>query len=85
MACECRFTFNILSVGETGIGKTTLMESLFNMPLDFGQCNNELNTVELRAKSYGRIVVFMNPNSQTFVFTENMILQTSKKVVCTSS
>ena len=49
----CSFYFNLLCVGETGIGKTTLMESLFNMPLDFQPCNAELSTVELRQKAYG--------------------------------
>ncbi|KAI1730409.1 septin domain-containing protein [Ditylenchus destructor] len=44
------FQFNVLCVGETGMGKTTLIESLFNMKVDFEPCNNELRTVELRTK-----------------------------------
>ena len=40
--------------GETGTGKTTLIESLFNMKLDFEPCTHELKTVELRTKSYGQ-------------------------------
>uniref|UniRef100_A0A915EGW8 Septin n=1 Tax=Ditylenchus dipsaci TaxID=166011 RepID=A0A915EGW8_9BILA len=36
--------------GETGMGKTTLIQSLFNMNVDFEPCNNELKTVELRTK-----------------------------------
>ena len=43
-----------MCVGETGMGKTTLIESLFNMKLDFQPCNNELKTVELRTKTYGK-------------------------------
>uniref|UniRef100_A0A915DHR8 Septin n=1 Tax=Ditylenchus dipsaci TaxID=166011 RepID=A0A915DHR8_9BILA len=44
------FQFNIMCVGETGMGKTTLIQSLFNMNLDFEPCSNELKTVELRSK-----------------------------------
>ncbi|PAV77862.1 hypothetical protein WR25_19989 [Diploscapter pachys] len=49
---EAGFQFNLMCVGETGMGKTTLIESLFNMKLDFQPCNNELKTVELRTKTY---------------------------------
>uniref|UniRef100_A0AC34FDD2 Septin-type G domain-containing protein n=1 Tax=Panagrolaimus sp. ES5 TaxID=591445 RepID=A0AC34FDD2_9BILA len=45
------FQFNLLVCGETGMGKTTLVESLFNMKLEFEPCNNELKTVELRTKT----------------------------------
>ncbi|KAI6244092.1 Septin-type G domain-containing protein [Aphelenchoides fujianensis] len=50
--CQQRgFQFNLLCVGETGTGKTTLIESLFGINLDdFEPCGNELNTVELRSK-----------------------------------
>lgn len=48
------FQFNLMCVGETGTGKTTLIESLFNMKLDFEPCTHELKTVELRTKSYGQ-------------------------------
>ncbi|KAI6205541.1 hypothetical protein M3Y94_00803800 [Aphelenchoides besseyi] len=50
--CQQRgFQFNLLCVGETGTGKTTLIESLFGIKLDdFEPCGNELNTVELRSK-----------------------------------
>lgn len=47
-AVEAGFQFNLMCVGETGTGKTTLIESLFNMKLDFEPCNHELKTVELR-------------------------------------
>uniref|UniRef100_A0A915CBL3 Septin n=1 Tax=Parascaris univalens TaxID=6257 RepID=A0A915CBL3_PARUN len=49
---EQGFQFNLMCVGETGMGKTTLIESLFNMKLDFPPCNNELKTVNLLSKSY---------------------------------
>ena len=47
------FQFNMLCVGETGMGKTTLVESLFNMKMEFEPCNHELKTVELRTKTHG--------------------------------
>lgn len=46
------FQFNMLCVGETGMGKTTLVESLFNMKMEFEPCNHELKTVELRTKTH---------------------------------
>ncbi|KAL3085163.1 hypothetical protein niasHS_010232 [Heterodera schachtii] len=49
---ENGFQFNLLCVGETGMGKTTLLESLFNMKMEFEQCNRELKTVELREKTF---------------------------------
>uniref|UniRef100_A0A0K0DJJ9 Septin-type G domain-containing protein n=1 Tax=Angiostrongylus cantonensis TaxID=6313 RepID=A0A0K0DJJ9_ANGCA len=49
---EVGFQFNLMCVGETGMGKTTLIESLFNMKLDFEPCSHELKTVELRTRSY---------------------------------
>uniref|UniRef100_A0A914VB35 Septin n=1 Tax=Plectus sambesii TaxID=2011161 RepID=A0A914VB35_9BILA len=51
-AVDQGFQFNLMCVGETGIGKTTLIESLFNMKLDFEPCNHELKTVDLRSKTY---------------------------------
>ncbi|CAJ0942881.1 unnamed protein product, partial [Mesorhabditis belari] len=51
-AIEQGFHFNLMCVGETGLGKTTLIESLFNMKLEFDSCDNELTTVELRSKKY---------------------------------
>lgn len=46
-----------MCVGETGMGKTTLIESLFNMKLEFRPCNNELKTVELLSRTYGKCVI----------------------------
>uniref|UniRef100_A0A7I4Y165 Septin n=1 Tax=Haemonchus contortus TaxID=6289 RepID=A0A7I4Y165_HAECO len=51
-AVEAGFQFNLMCVGETGMGKTTLIESLFNMKLDLEPCSHELKTVELRTRSY---------------------------------
>jgi len=48
------FLFNVMCVGATGIGKTTLIESLFNLKLDSEPCDNELKTVALRSRSMGR-------------------------------
>ncbi|CAD6186824.1 unnamed protein product [Caenorhabditis auriculariae] len=50
-AVEAGFQFNLMCVGETGMGKTTLIESLFDRKVDFEPCNNELRTVELRTKT----------------------------------
>lgn len=47
------FKFNLLCVGETGTGKTTLIESLFNRRVEFEPCGHELRTVELREKTIG--------------------------------
>uniref|UniRef100_A0A0K0F4U9 Septin-2 (inferred by orthology to a D. melanogaster protein) n=1 Tax=Strongyloides venezuelensis TaxID=75913 RepID=A0A0K0F4U9_STRVS len=47
-ADNLHFQFNILCVGETGIGKTTLIESLFNKKFnDLGPCDGELSQIEL--------------------------------------
>ncbi|KAK5981827.1 Septin-2 [Trichostrongylus colubriformis] len=51
-AVEAGFQFNLMCVGETGMGKTTLIESLFNMKLDLEPCSHELKTVELRTRTY---------------------------------
>ncbi|VDP09641.1 unnamed protein product, partial [Soboliphyme baturini] len=48
------FIFNIICVGETGIGKSTLIESLFSMDFNFEPCSYELTTVELRPYTFVR-------------------------------
>lgn len=35
------------------MGKTTLIESLFNMKVAFEPCKKELNTVDLITKTFG--------------------------------
>ncbi|GIY68893.1 septin-2 [Caerostris darwini] len=48
-----RFTFNILCVGETGIGKSTLISSLFNLETDTTKNSNHKNSsVTLKTKKY---------------------------------
>uniref|UniRef100_A0A0K0FB44 Septin-2 (inferred by orthology to a D. melanogaster protein) n=1 Tax=Strongyloides venezuelensis TaxID=75913 RepID=A0A0K0FB44_STRVS len=46
-ANNLRFQFNILCVGETGIGKTTLVESLFNRKFELEPCSRDLKKVDL--------------------------------------
>ncbi|KAJ8683729.1 hypothetical protein QAD02_019521 [Eretmocerus hayati] len=46
------FVFNILCIGETGIGKSTLMDSLFNTKFDSVPNPHNLKKVELNANSY---------------------------------
>uniref|UniRef100_A0A915K6U7 Septin n=1 Tax=Romanomermis culicivorax TaxID=13658 RepID=A0A915K6U7_ROMCU len=46
---EHGFAFNLICVGETGIGKSTLTESLFNMKFEFQPCSYELKNVELKS------------------------------------
>ncbi|OUC45267.1 cell division protein [Trichinella nativa] len=41
-----------MCVGETGIGKSTLMESLFNQSFELDPCSHELNRVELRERNF---------------------------------
>uniref|UniRef100_A0AC35TK23 Septin-type G domain-containing protein n=1 Tax=Rhabditophanes sp. KR3021 TaxID=114890 RepID=A0AC35TK23_9BILA len=46
-ANNSRFQFNMLCVGDRGIGKTTLIESLFNRKFEFEPCTDESNKVSL--------------------------------------
>ncbi|XP_051472823.1 septin-10 isoform X5 [Apus apus] len=47
------FSFNILCIGETGIGKSTLMNSLFKTHFDDPVSTHFLPSVQLRAQTYG--------------------------------
>merc|ERR1711884_912635 len=42
------FTFNIMCIGETGLGKSTLMDSLFNTSFDSNQANHREPNVKLK-------------------------------------
>ncbi|XP_076468314.1 septin-6-like isoform X1 [Babylonia areolata] len=46
------FCFNILCVGETGIGKSTLMDTLFNTNFDSTPSSHDLPGVKLKAHTY---------------------------------
>uniref|UniRef100_A0A8C5TPK2 Septin n=1 Tax=Malurus cyaneus samueli TaxID=2593467 RepID=A0A8C5TPK2_9PASS len=46
------FCFNILCIGETGIGKSALMSSLFNTNFEDSPSTHFLPSVRLRAQSY---------------------------------
>ena len=46
------FTFNILSIGETGLGKSTLMDSLFNTAFESTPSNHKESNVKLKAQTY---------------------------------
>lgn len=46
------FCFNILCLGETGIGKSTLMDTLFNTHFDSTPSTHDLPGVKLKANTY---------------------------------
>ncbi|KAL8206661.1 UNVERIFIED_CONTAM: Septin-11 [Gekko kuhli] len=46
------FCFNILCVGETGIGKSTLMDTLFNTKFESDPVTHNEPGVRLKARSY---------------------------------
>merc|ERR1719323_1573569 len=46
------FTFNIMCIGETGLGKSTLMDSLFNTSFDSMQANHREPNVKLNSHTY---------------------------------
>ncbi|XP_058022671.1 septin-8 isoform X1 [Ahaetulla prasina] len=46
------FSFNILCVGETGIGKSTLMNTLFNTIFETEEASHYEHTVRLRPRTY---------------------------------
>merc|ERR1712029_689617 len=46
------FTFNIMCIGETGLGKSTLMDSLFNTSFDSNQANHREPNVKLNSHTY---------------------------------
>ncbi|ELT95911.1 hypothetical protein CAPTEDRAFT_163246 [Capitella teleta] len=46
------FTFNLLCLGETGIGKSTLMDTLFNTNFEGAQSTHDLPGVKLKSRTY---------------------------------
>lgn len=46
------FCFNVLCLGETGIGKSTLMDTLFNTHFDSTPSTHDLAGVKLKANTY---------------------------------
>ncbi|ESO93692.1 hypothetical protein LOTGIDRAFT_182098 [Lottia gigantea] len=46
------FCFNILCVGETGVGKSTMMDTLFNTNFDSTPSSHDLPGVKLKAHTY---------------------------------
>ncbi|XP_045478775.1 septin-2 [Harmonia axyridis] len=46
------FVFNIMCIGETGLGKSTLMDSLFNTNFESTPSPHTLPTVKLKAHTY---------------------------------
>jgi septin 6/8/11 len=46
------FVFNILCIGETGLGKSTLMDSLFNTSFESTPSPHSLPNVKLKAQTY---------------------------------
>lgn len=46
------FAFNILCIGETGIGKSTLLDTLFNMRFDSVPATHDQQCVKLKANTY---------------------------------
>merc|ERR1719347_1708166 len=46
------FTFNVMCIGETGLGKSTLMDSLFNTNFDASPATHKEASVKLRSHTY---------------------------------
>jgi len=46
------FTFNVMCIGETGLGKSTLMDSLFNTNFESTPSSHKEPSVKLRAHTY---------------------------------
>jgi len=51
-ATQNGFTFNIMCIGETGMGKSTLMDTLFNTSFESTPASHSLPAVKLKAHTY---------------------------------
>ena len=51
-AVQSGFTFNILCIGETGLGKSTLVDSLFNTNFESAPASHKEAGVKLKAHTY---------------------------------
>jgi len=51
-ATQNGFTFNIMCIGETGMGKSTLMDSLFNTSFESTPATHTLSSVKLKSHTY---------------------------------
>ncbi|XP_047736479.1 septin-2 isoform X2 [Hyalella azteca] len=51
-ATQNGFTFNILCIGETGMGKSTLMDTLFNTSFESTPATHSLPAVKLKSHTY---------------------------------
>lgn len=52
MSVQNGFTFNIMCIGETGLGKSTLMDSLFNTNFESNAQTHKEPSVRLKAHTY---------------------------------
>jgi len=51
-AVQSGFTFNIMCIGETGLGKSTLVDSLFNTNFEASPSSHKEPEVKLKASTY---------------------------------
>jgi len=52
---HCLLHCGVIFPGETGVGKSTLMDTLFNSNFDSTQSTHDLPNVKLKSKTYGMI------------------------------
>ncbi|KAI2660963.1 Septin-8 [Labeo rohita] len=64
------FCFNILCIGETGIGKSTLMDTLFNTNFENFESSHFEPKVKLRAQTYQHIVDYIDTQFESYLQEE---------------
>ena len=73
-----------LHVGETGIGKSTLMESLFKEQFNDQPVTHRLKTVSVNHKTYGKIYLDYILCIYNYTYTMILCLEyTSVYIICT--